>query len=229
MTNNDKQMAKNVKKRQNLTKTYQKTAKKVSKSRKKQKIKNSKKSKISKFKKMTKTFQKRQKNEKFQKFKMENSKIQKFQNSIIYKIKKKFLAGRILILFVLCVSFFLSLSLFFFFIFFLFVFFKNIIFVIIFIFDEIPLLFCVLQQYSRPFVFRADTLCCWSDGSVLSRLLLRNHYRVGTFIGVDFCVFSPFLFQLQSFRGLVFPHNCRVAFRPFVIIVQDRAFVPWLQ
>ena len=172
----------------------------------------------------------------FQKKNIENFKIQKFQNPIIYKIKKsKLFAGRILILFVLCVSFFsvffsfCSFSIFsFLFVFFLkntFFFFFN-----FFIFDEVPPLFCVFQQYSRPFVFRADTLCCWSDGSFLSQLLLRNHIRVGTFIGVDFCVFSPFLFQLQSFRGvLVFPHKCWVAFRPFVIIVQDRAFVAWLQ
>ena len=62
--------------------------------------------------------------------------------------------------------------------------------------NEIPPLFGVSQQYSNHFVFRADTLCCWSDGPFLSQFLLRNHCREGTFIRIDFCVFSR---SLQRF------------------------------
>ena len=93
-------------------------------------------------------------------------------------------------------------------------------FLFCFFFDEILHLFSVFQQYSKPFVFRADTLCCWSDGSVLSRFLLRNHCRVGTFIRIDFCVFSSFLFQSQSSEVWCF--HTRVEFLSvfFLVIAQ---------
>ena len=88
--------------------------------------------------------------------------------------------------------------------------------------DEIQPLCCVFQQYSNPIVFRADTLCCWSDGSVLSRFLLRNHCRVGTFIRIDFCVFSPFLFQLQSLEVWCFHTSVELLSVFFLFILQDR-------
>ena len=91
------------------------------------------------------------------------------------------------------------------------------------------LCFCVFQQYSRPFVFRADTLCCWSDGSVLSRFLLRNHCRVGTFIGIDFCVFSPSLFQLQSSEVWCFRTSVELLSVFCSVILQDRPFVARLR
>ena len=200
-TNKWQQMTKNVRKRQKTVKNIWKNAKKKKvnqKFKKWQKWKTCKKNKNQKWQK----HYKKDKNEKIKNLKWKTKEIQKFQNSIIYKIKKKkkFFASRILILFVLCVSFFL-VSFFLFFLYFLsFCIFQKHYFFIIFIFDEIPPLFCVFQQYSRPFVFRADTLCCWSDGSVLSRLLLRNHYRVGTFIGVDFSVFQPILVSIAVFQ-----------------------------
>ena len=52
-------------------------------------------------------------------------------------------------------------------------------------------------------------------------LFLCNHCRVGTFIRIDFCVFSPFLFQLQSSEVWCF----RTSGELFKVILQDRAFV----
>ena len=75
--------------------------------------------------------------------------------------------------------------------------------------DEIPPLFCIFQQHSRSFVFRADMLCCWSDGSVLTRFLLRNHCCVGTFIRIDFLL--PFCCAAHSICPI---QICLVSTRP---------------
>ena len=83
--------------------------------------------------------------------------------------------------------------------------------------DEIPPLFCVFQQYSRPFVFRADTLCCWSDGSVLTRFLLRNHCRVGTFIRI------VFLFPCCCAAHSICPIQTRL------VLTRQCTFVAWLK
>ena len=50
--------------------------------------------------------------------------------------------------------------------------------------------------------FSVPTLCSWSDGSVLSRFLLRKHCRVGTFIRIDFlfpcCCAAHFFCPIQT-------------------------------
>ena len=83
--------------------------------------------------------------------------------------------------------------------------------------DEIPPLFCVLQQYSRSFVFRADTLCSWNDASVLSRFFLRKHCRVGTFIRIDF------LFPCCCAANSSCPIQTRL------VLMRPCTFVAWLK
>ena len=60
---------------------------------------------------------------------------------------------------------------------------------------------CFVSSAILPFLcFCADTLCSWNDGSVLSRLLLRKHCRVGTFIRIDFL--SPCCCAVHSLRPI---------------------------
>ena len=64
--------------------------------------------------------------------------------------------------------------------------------------DEIPPLFCVFQQYSCPFVFRADTFVLLERQFSLFAFSFAQPLLCATFIRIYFCVFSPFLFQVQS-------------------------------
>ena len=95
-------------------------------------------------------------------------------------------------------------------------------FFICFIFSFFPFLMkyhlCFVSFSNTPIpLFLVPTRC------VLSQLLLRNHCRVGTFIRIDFCVFSPFLFQLQSSEVRCSHTNVELLSVFFLVILQDRA------
>ena len=78
--------------------------------------------------------------------------------------------------------------------------------------DEIPPLSLCPSAILPSFVFRADTLCCWNDGSVLSRFLLRKHCRVGTFIRIDL---SPCCSAAHSICSI---QSCLVSMRPCTLV-----------
>ena len=77
--------------------------------------------------------------------------------------------------------------------------------------DEIPPLLCP-SAILPSFVFRADTLCSWNDGSVLSRFLLRKHCRVGTFVRIDL---SPCCCAAHSICSI---QSCVVSMRPCTLV-----------
>ena len=73
---------------------------------------------------------------------------------------------------------------------------------------------CFVSFNNTPVLcfFRADTLCYWNDGSVLSRFLLRKHCRVGTFIRIDL---SPCCCAAHSICSI---QSCFVSMRPCTLV-----------